>query len=422
MKILFSSLFCSIFAFSSLGIGDANGRSSGGGRGGTSSGSRGAARTNSAGSIAGSNLGSLSGSNNNFGTRNSFGSNTEGSRTRVVAGAAAGAALGAAAGTRMASFNNADNNGPQWASWMPVSNYNNQQTQNANGAWQHNTGTFSNGNQNSDFSGTENRFGNQNNAVLQNNSALPNAQPQSGIPSTNDGFLNQNSGFQNPNNLYQSSQNPNSGSQQSSNNFNRQGSFGNSAVLQGLGNRNNGQRTQWNDEEQFNNQNSRLSKNYRNTTDFDWKQWASWQPAMNSMARGATRQQSNRQILTLLLSSYLGGRYIRKVANHNTKSYMTKYQRYYWIGDRYYYLDPDSQITSRETCFYSLSSNDPPLFYEDNTQIQQIVFQCKKYFEQCCGLDCCKTEHLNSAVKMSKDAKIVFLIAAIVSCSTVILF
>ncbi|KFD65769.1 hypothetical protein M514_07656 [Trichuris suis] len=83
---------------------------------------------------------------------------------------------------------------------------------------------------------------------------------------------------------------------------------------------------------------------------------------------------SSERILEQLLLRFTEGPFPWKVAQYNTKQFFPRYNRYYWIGNRYYQLDPDSQLADRLPCEYALPVN-VTVLYEDDEPVKEIVFQ-----------------------------------------------
>ncbi|KFD51443.1 hypothetical protein M513_07656 [Trichuris suis] len=82
---------------------------------------------------------------------------------------------------------------------------------------------------------------------------------------------------------------------------------------------------------------------------------------------------SSERILEQLLLRFTEGPFPWKVAQYNTKQFFPRYNRYYWIGNRYYQLDPDSQLADRLPCEYALPVN-VTVLYEDDEPVKEIVF------------------------------------------------
>jgi hypothetical protein len=110
-----------------------------------------------------------------------------------------------------------------------------------------------------------------------------------------------------------------------------------------------------------------------------------------------------------LKERYVAGYAPWPVAQHNSQVYIPKFLRNYWIGGRYYPLvrvttseatftpifpmqSMDYQLKSRFACFFPLNDDQAKgLYYEQppGTHIDEIVFQCRKYFDVCCGAKWC---------------------------------
>ncbi|VIO86181.1 Uncharacterized protein BM_BM4763 [Brugia malayi] len=89
----------------------------------------------------------------------------------------------------------------------------------------------------------------------------------------------------------------------------------------------------------------------------------------------------------------LNGYAIRKVEAFNDRIYLSRYRRNYWLGTRYYYMDNFNYLTTRDTCLYRMDSNERKnLEYADGSPIYDIVYQCQRYVQYCCGLTCCLNE------------------------------
>uniref|UniRef100_A0A5S6R4D4 CX domain-containing protein n=1 Tax=Trichuris muris TaxID=70415 RepID=A0A5S6R4D4_TRIMR len=98
---------------------------------------------------------------------------------------------------------------------------------------------------------------------------------------------------------------------------------------------------------------------------------------------------SSVHILHQLLLKFTDGPFPWKVAQYNAKQFFPRYNRYYWIGKRYYKFDPDGQLPDRLPCEYPIPLN-ATVLYEDDEPVQEVVFQCRKFQQACCGeMDCC---------------------------------
>uniref|UniRef100_A0AC35TWR7 CX domain-containing protein n=1 Tax=Rhabditophanes sp. KR3021 TaxID=114890 RepID=A0AC35TWR7_9BILA len=83
---------------------------------------------------------------------------------------------------------------------------------------------------------------------------------------------------------------------------------------------------------------------------------------------------------------------IRKVKMFNDRVYLSKYRRSYWLGDKYYKLDHTYYFVDRDTCAFRLNfTTTLNLEYEDGGFIHEIFYQCLRFAQYCCGLDCCQT-------------------------------
>uniref|UniRef100_A0A915HT81 Uncharacterized protein n=1 Tax=Romanomermis culicivorax TaxID=13658 RepID=A0A915HT81_ROMCU len=98
---------------------------------------------------------------------------------------------------------------------------------------------------------------------------------------------------------------------------------------------------------------------------------------------------NDHQILVDILAGFMAGSSPRKVAVHNMRTFLPQYKRYYWTGKKFFDLDPVTKLDSFITCSYDLP-NDITLLYEvDDSRVREILFQCIKYQESCCQLNCC---------------------------------
>ncbi|KAE9555856.1 hypothetical protein FO519_000941 [Halicephalobus sp. NKZ332] len=99
---------------------------------------------------------------------------------------------------------------------------------------------------------------------------------------------------------------------------------------------------------------------------------------------------TNAMVLCLLKVGLLDGFAIRKVKMFNDRVYLARYRRSYWLGSRYYYLDNRYYLETRDTCAYRMNTTERAgLAYEDDVPIVDIMYQCQRYAQYCCGLDCC---------------------------------
>ncbi|VDO99160.1 unnamed protein product [Soboliphyme baturini] len=80
------------------------------------------------------------------------------------------------------------------------------------------------------------------------------------------------------------------------------------------------------------------------------------------------------RILQELITPFVGGPFQLTVAQYNSKTFLPKLNNYYWIGERYYPMDPESLTESRIVCYYDIQSN-TSLKYFDDEPVKKIVFQ-----------------------------------------------
>uniref|UniRef100_A0A8R1XWW2 CX domain-containing protein n=1 Tax=Onchocerca volvulus TaxID=6282 RepID=A0A8R1XWW2_ONCVO len=84
---------------------------------------------------------------------------------------------------------------------------------------------------------------------------------------------------------------------------------------------------------------------------------------------------------------------IRKIEAFNDRIYLSRYRRNYWLGTKYYYMDNFNYLPTRDTCLYHMDSNEREnLEYVDESPIYDIIYQCQRYVQYCCGLTCCLDE------------------------------
>ncbi|CAJ0948061.1 unnamed protein product, partial [Mesorhabditis belari] len=110
---------------------------------------------------------------------------------------------------------------------------------------------------------------------------------------------------------------------------------------------------------------------------------------------------ANSQIYNLLTRTITQGFTTWRIKQFNDRVWLDRYRRSFWFGQRYYRLDNRYWLETRDTCAYEL---DPvaksQLHYEEpnpgstNIQIHEIIYQCQRYVEYCCGLRCCRNEDL----------------------------
>ncbi|VDN92724.1 unnamed protein product [Brugia pahangi] len=103
--------------------------------------------------------------------------------------------------------------------------------------------------------------------------------------------------------------------------------------------------------------------------------------------------ETTQDVLQLITTYMINGYAIRKVVAFNDRIYLSRYRRNYWLGTRYYYMDNFNYLTTRDTCLYRMDSNERKnLEYADGSPIYDIVYQCQRYVQYCCGLTCCLNE------------------------------
>ncbi|KHN83149.1 hypothetical protein Tcan_02004 [Toxocara canis] len=62
--------------------------------------------------------------------------------------------------------------------------------------------------------------------------------------------------------------------------------------------------------------------------------------------------------------------------------------------------DNDYYLPARDTCIYRMNETQRRnLTYEDGLPIDDVVYQCQRYVQYCCGLDCCIGENVKGRVK-----------------------
>lgn len=99
---------------------------------------------------------------------------------------------------------------------------------------------------------------------------------------------------------------------------------------------------------------------------------------------------TNADVLKLITVGLLGGFAARKVKSYNDRIFLSRYRRSYWLGTRYFHLDNLYYLATRDTCIYHLNETERlGLEYEDGIPITDVVYQCQRYVDYCCGLDCC---------------------------------
>ncbi|CAD5217457.1 unnamed protein product [Bursaphelenchus okinawaensis] len=103
------------------------------------------------------------------------------------------------------------------------------------------------------------------------------------------------------------------------------------------------------------------------------------------------RKQTNADVILLMTVGLRDGFAIRRVKAFNDRIFLDRYRRSYWLGTRYYDKDNFYYLDTRDTCIYNMDQDErKELEYEDGEPIYQIVYQCQRYAQYCCGLDCCQ--------------------------------
>jgi hypothetical protein len=72
---------------------------------------------------------------------------------------------------------------------------------------------------------------------------------------------------------------------------------------------------------------------------------------------------------------------IRRIKMFNSRVYLTRYRRSYWFGRRYYELDNNYFLETRETCAYRMKEEERKnIEYEENPEepILDIIYQSVK--------------------------------------------
>lgn len=100
---------------------------------------------------------------------------------------------------------------------------------------------------------------------------------------------------------------------------------------------------------------------------------------------------TNAEIYRIITQQLLDGFAIWRVKMFNDRMFVEQTRRSYWLGDRYYRMDNDYYWAARDTCAYRMNETERKnLVYEDGIPIFDIIYQCQRYAEYCCGLDCCR--------------------------------
>ncbi|CAD6185150.1 unnamed protein product [Caenorhabditis auriculariae] len=105
----------------------------------------------------------------------------------------------------------------------------------------------------------------------------------------------------------------------------------------------------------------------------------------------------NEDVYNIFMQTILHGFNVFKIKMYNDRAFIYRTRRSYWLGDRYYYMDNRYYLPTRDTCAYRMNETQrKDLYYEeDNTPIFDIIYQCQRYVEYCCGLDCCMIDQIN---------------------------
>ncbi|GMR60636.1 hypothetical protein PMAYCL1PPCAC_30831 [Pristionchus mayeri] len=100
---------------------------------------------------------------------------------------------------------------------------------------------------------------------------------------------------------------------------------------------------------------------------------------------------TNWEVYNLITLTLLRGFVKFQVKGYNDRVYLEKFRRSYWFGDRYYYMDNLYYLATRDTCAYKMDYDmRKDISYTDGSPVYDIVYQCQRYVEYCCGLDCCR--------------------------------
>ncbi|KAF8355629.1 hypothetical protein PRIPAC_97252, partial [Pristionchus pacificus] len=104
---------------------------------------------------------------------------------------------------------------------------------------------------------------------------------------------------------------------------------------------------------------------------------------------------TNLEVYNLITLVLLRGWAKFQVKGFNDRVYLEKYRRSYWFGDRYYYMDNLYYLATRDTCAFKMDYDmRKDIFYTDGSPVYDIVYQCQRYVEYCCGLSCCRNYDL----------------------------
>ncbi|CAO4383704.1 unnamed protein product [Caenorhabditis nigoni] len=115
----------------------------------------------------------------------------------------------------------------------------------------------------------------------------------------------------------------------------------------------------------------------------------------------------NDEVYRIFMLTILDGFNIFKIKAYNDRSFIYLTRRDYWLGDRYYYMDNYYYLPTRDSCAYRMNETERQhLFYEeDNMPIFDIIYQCQRYQEYCCGLNCCKIDQIGRHDEPRKPPK-----------------
>ncbi|GMT36073.1 hypothetical protein PFISCL1PPCAC_27370, partial [Pristionchus fissidentatus] len=104
---------------------------------------------------------------------------------------------------------------------------------------------------------------------------------------------------------------------------------------------------------------------------------------------------TNLEVYNLMTLTLLRGFVKFQVKGYNDRVYLEKFRRSYWFGDRYYYMDNLYYLSTRDTCAFKMDYEmRKEISYTDGSPVYDIVYQCQRYVEYCCGLDCCRNYDL----------------------------
>ncbi|GMT06245.1 hypothetical protein PENTCL1PPCAC_28419, partial [Pristionchus entomophagus] len=105
---------------------------------------------------------------------------------------------------------------------------------------------------------------------------------------------------------------------------------------------------------------------------------------------------TNAEVYKLITLTLLRGMVQFQVKGYNDRVYLEKFRRSYWFGDRYYYMDNLYYLATRDSCAFKMDYDmRRNINYTDGSPVYDIVYQCQRYVEYCCGLDCCRNYDLS---------------------------